>query len=270
MKDQSKFLIIAKGLFFLIAAIVLIPVALGLFANFGKGGWYKNIQAEIVNQPYARTITVSGEGKVTAIPNIAKITLSVSSTGQTVAEVTKNGNTKMNAVVDQLKQLGIDAKDIKTSQYNLYPQYNNIPVIYPTNTSSRKRSKIIGYRLVQSTNVKIRNLKIVDKVLSKSIQAGANQVGALVFDIDDNSKYKDDARKLAFAAAKSKAEDMASAAGVGLGRVITFNENSIPVYAPMAYSVGVERAKTTALPAPSIQPGSQELKVTVNVTYEIE
>lgn len=256
-KDISaKILRYAGSLFLLAAAAVMIWQMTG-------SSWFKNIKAEITNQPYARTITVSGDGKISAKPDIANVSLSVVSKGLTVKQVTTDNNTKMNKVLAAVKDLGIDSKDITTSQYSLYPDYDY--------TSTSGVNKIIGYSLTQEITIKIRDLSKVDDVLDTGIKSGANQVGSLSFDIDDTGAVKKQARQMAFEKAKQKAQEMSDQAGVRLGRVVTFTEES-PSY-PMPYvnyameskSVGV-----SAAPAPSIEPGSKELTMSVSVTYEIE
>jgi len=251
----KKFIMVCAGLFFLaITALVVWQIA--------GPSWFKNIKAEITNQPYARTITIDGEGKVTAKPDIALINLSVVSQGSTVKQVTLDGNQKMTEVINAVKALGVDAKDVMTSSYNLYPDY-----AYPEN----QQPQIKGYSLTQGIAVKVRKLDTVDDVLDVGIKSGANQVGQLSFDIDEDSALKKEARDMAFKKAREKADQMASAAGVSIGRVITFSEGYSAPVTPMyrqydmAYATSAEMA-----PAPSIEPGSKELVVTVSVTYEIQ
>jgi len=250
------FAAVAVGLFFLTGVAVMIWQMTG-------PTWFKNIKAEVTNQPYARTVTVDGEGKITAKPDIALVTLSVVSQGKTVKAVTQDGNVKMTAIIDAVKKLGVDAKDVTTSSYNLYPQY-----VYPDN----KTPQITGYSLEQGITVKVRDLTKVDDVLDGAIKTGANQVGQLTFDIDDTSSIKKEARTVAFQKAHEKAADMAAAAGVSLGRVVTFSEGyqsaPMPMYANYAMDVKTEAAGAGR--APSIEPGSKELVVDVSITYEIQ
>jgi len=246
----------AVAAFFIAATISLLSTL------FGSSAWFKNIKAEVTSQPYARTITVSAEGKITARPDIALVELAVVSEGLTVKAVTKDGNEKMAKVIDSVKKLGIEDKDITSTQYNLYPKYN-----YEGNRSP----KIIGYTLNQEISVKVRDLEKVEDVLDTGINSGANQVGQLRFDIDDMTKIKKEAREKAFTAAKEKAEDMANAAGVKLGRVVTFYEDG--GYAPPMYANYAMEAKSmdsAVSMATSIEPGSKELNLSVSVTYEIE
>lgn len=255
--DPKRFIYYAGSIFLLAASVVM------FWQMFGPS-WFRNIKAEITNQPYARTVTVSAEGKINATPDIAMVRLSVVSKAPTVKQVTTDNNEKMSKIVDAVKSLGVEAKDITTSQYNLYPDY---PDYQPGATR-----KIVGYNLTQEVTVKIRKLDTVDDVLDKATQAGANEVGALSFDIDDTGTVKKQAREQAFTKAREKAQEMAKFVGVNLGRVVTFLEDATynpPVYANFAMDAKRE-AVGVAAPAPAIEPGSKELNVTVSVTYEIE
>lgn len=251
--DPKKFLYYAGSLFCLVLSVWF---AINLF----QPSWFKNIKAEVTQQPYARTVTVTAEGKLSAAPDIAKINLAVVSQGKTVKQVTADGNQKMTQVIEAVKKLGVDPKDITTTQYNLTPEYRYI---------ENRSPEITGYLLTQDVAVKVRKLDIVDDVLDMSIKAGANQVGQLSFDIDDMGPLKKDAREKAFKMAREKADQMATSAGVRLGRVVTFSENmdNSPVYPNYA----MDRASfAEGAPAPSVQPGTKELSVNVSVTYEIE
>lgn len=257
-KDSSVKVLRYAGSVFLVSAAVM------LVWQMAGPSWFKNIKAEVTNQPYARTITVSGEGKISAKPDIANVSLSVVSKAATVKLVTADNNTKMNAVLSAVKGLGVDAKDITTSQYSLYPEYDY-------NYLGRGTNKIIGYNLTQEITIKVRDLEKVDEILDSGTKAGANQVGSLVFDIDDAGPVKKQAREMAFTKAREKAQEMASQAGVSLGRVVTFSEDT-PIYPVPYYNFAMEaRAMDAgAAEAPSVEPGQKELTMNVSVTYEIE
>lgn len=256
------------------ASLLFLLMAIFVGMQIWGNPWYKNIRAEFTSTPYARTITIDGEGKITVKPDIAKVSLSVASAGKTVKEVTDDNNTKMNAVISQMKQLGIKPEDIQTSSYDLYPQYDygNSGVVSSGMMPVPPRPvtpKIVGYNLTQTVVVKIRDLTKSDQVLDQAIASGVNQVGALTFELDDASKVKKDARIMAFQKAKDKAQEMASAAEVSLGRVITFSESSAGGAQPYANFAMKAMSSADAAPAPSIEPGSQDFTVDVSVTYEI-
>lgn len=252
------------GVFFLGMSVITFQQVFG-------NGWFENIKAEVTSQPYARTITVTGEGKITAKPDLARVSLSVVSTGATVDAVSTDNNQKMAAISQEIKNLGIKAEDIQTSQYNLYPQYDYNNPIYMEDGVRTEAPRILGYNLSQSLDVKIRDLTLIDQVLDKGTAAGANQVGALSFEIDDDGALKQDARDQAFQVAREKADKMAKAAGVRIGRVVTFSEgfgDVMPVYANFSRDMMAESSAVGM--SPSVEVGSQELAINVSVTYEIE
>ncbi|MFA5022006.1 MAG: SIMPL domain-containing protein [Patescibacteria group bacterium] len=209
------------------------------------------------------TISISGEGKVTAVPDIAEISLGIQTEKVSVADAQKENTTKMNQIVKSLKDMGIDAKDITTTNYSIYPQYN----------WTDNRQVLRGYQVSQNVSVKIRNLDKVGDIVDKAGQLGANQVGSLSFTIDEPEKLKQQAREEALANARQKAEALAKVAGVRLGKLVSFTESGsdgvIPVYRDTAMKSLGAGIMAEAAPAPSIEPGSQDIILDVMVTYEV-
>lgn len=206
------------------------------------------------------TIAIGGEGKVTAVPDIAQISLGVQTEKANVADAQKENTEKMNKIIEELKKLGVDKKDIQTQSYNIYPQYD-----WSTN-----RQILRGYQVSQNVSVKIRDLEKVGSVLEKSATLGANQVGSLSFTIDEPEKLRQEAREKALANAKEKAAALAKVAEVKLGKLVSFSESSIsptpyPLYKSMDMAVGMAESA----PAPQIEAGSQDIVVDVNVVYEV-
>ena len=253
------------------AGILFLILAFYVGNQIWGAPWYKNLKAEVTSQPYARTISVDGEGKITTKPDIARISLSVVATGKTVKLVTEDSNKKMAAVIGEMKNLGIKSEDIQTSQYNLYPEYDYSYYQVNASDSKPRQPAIIGYNLSQTLDVKVRDLTKTDDVLDKSVAVGANQVGSLVFDLDDASVVKNQAREMAFQKAKEKAQQMAKAAGVNLARVVTFSEGFTGGVTPYANFAMKSDMMSASVAAPAaIESGSKELTVSVSVTYEIE
>ena len=250
---------------------VKIWIALGLAAWLGLAGLDKLFQAGISYQNLRHwqnprstndTVTVTGEGKVTAVPDVGVVSLSVESRGRTVADVQEGSTKKMNDIVAFLKGLDIGKKDIRTTQYSLNPNYT-------WNPQTGKQS-LDGYTLSQSVEVKIRKLDRAGDVLGGALERGANQVGQLSFTIDEPEKLQAEAREKAIAQAREKAAALAKAAGVDLGRVRSFNENvNNPTPYPIMYArdMGLGEPKTAA---PRIEAGSQEVVVQVSLAFEIE
>ena len=244
-----------------IAATIFLLAGSAMFIHaVFQPSWYNNIRAEVTSQPYARTITVDAEGKINVKPDIARINLSVVTQGSSVKNITNDGNQKMTAVINAVKALGVDEKDITSTSYNLSPNYDY----------SGKTAKITGYTLDQEIQVKVRKLDKVEDALDAGLKAGANQIGQLSFDIDDTSSVKKQSREQAFNKAKEKAQQMASAAGVKLGRVVTFSEGSS--YQPAQYNFAMNAKSMVQDEAvgASIQAGTKDITVSVSVTYEIE
>jgi len=219
-------------------------------------------QNKLLEQQNANQITVSGEGKVYAKPDVALVSFGVTTQGLTVAEVTKSNTDKMNAVIAAVKALKVDEKDIQTTNYSLTPLYN----------WTEKTGNIFqGYTLEQDVQVKIRDFTKIGDILSGATTAGANVVGGLQFTIDNPEQFKEQARAAAIAKAKANAQNLAKESGVDLGKLINVYENSSPypvVYNSMAKDVAVGGG--VSAPVPTVQPGQQEIDVTINLTYQVK
>jgi len=240
------------------ALIILLAVWVGVLTR-NSLKTYRYI-GQSVEQKHS--INITGEGKVVAVPDIAKIQLGLQTEDKSVAKAQKDNTDKMNALIDKLKKdFKIDNKDIQTANYNIYPQYD----------WTNNRQTLRGYQISQSVNVKIRDLTKISDILNAVGQAGLNQVGGLTFDVDEPENLKQQARELAIKNAREKAESLAKIAGVKLGKVISFSEyadNSGPIpydsYAMKGMGVG-----GAEIAAPTIATGSQEITITANVEYEI-
>jgi len=244
-------------LFFVLSvifSIVLISVLLFWARNLYKQNYYigKNPQLD-------RTITITGEGKVTAIPDIAMLNLGMENTSMDIQEAQKKNTGTMNSLLNQLTALNIAKEDIQTTNYNIYPQYDWV----------EGRQILRGYTVSQNVAVKIRDTERVDEVLKIVGDLKLNQVGGLTFDVDQPETYRQQARELALKNAKEKAEALTSIMGVKLGKVISFNESGAPTYYDTYYkseAIGLGGGGT----APSVSAGSQEIIVNASVVYELD
>ncbi len=210
----------------------------------------------------ARSIVVSAEGKAVVSPDIAKISFSAVTEGKDPAVLQKENTKKMNDAIAYLKSRGIEAKDIKTSQYNLSPRYDY-------RASDGGRPVLSGYVLTQSVLVKVRKLEQAGEVLAGLTPLGINEINSLQFDIDDPEIFIQEARAQAFAKARAKAKEMARENGVRLGKVITFTESQggypRPYYDLKAGAISQESLP----PVPTLEAGTQEVTVQVSATYEL-
>ncbi|MFA4941705.1 MAG: SIMPL domain-containing protein [Patescibacteria group bacterium] len=214
-----------------------------------------------VSAEQRHSIVVSGDGEMVGIPDIAKIQLGYLVEKKTVADAQKDNTEKINAVIKKLKDdFKIDAKDIKTANYNVSPMYD----------WGNNKQTLRGYQVSQNLEVKVREIDKASQILDVSGQLGLNQIGSLLFEIDDEESLKQEARIKAIEAAKNKAEILAKVTGVKLGRIISFSESNNQSY-PIAYTNSYKMLDESAMggAAPSIEAGSNEIKITATVEYEI-
>lgn len=218
------------------------------------------------------SISVSGEGSVFLKPDIATIYLTVTTQAPLLQDAARENTGKNNKIIAFLKSKGVEEKDIKTTSYNVSPQYqyDNRPCsgnICPPNSPP----KIVGYEVNNSVEVKVRQLDALGGILDGAVGAGANNVSGPNFTVDDESVAKDAARKIALEKAIVKAEILAREMGVSLVRVAGYSEsgNNSPVYYKAFDSAIGRGGAETAMVAPSIEPGQNEVVVGILLTYEV-
>jgi hypothetical protein len=242
-----------------IGAVIVFFVLLFVFAKWGPA-----INFNTTSQTKGEPFVVTGEGKVFVTPDIAKVTVGIQENGSSLKTIQDNVNKKSKALTDAIEKLGVDKKDIRTVSYNLYPQYD-----YSTSTTNR----IVGYQISTNYEIKVRDFDKVNDVLVTATSVGANAIGSVSFDInDDTEKTKlQEARDLAVTEAKTKAEGLSKAAGITLGKIINISENQgsneIRPLSAMGLGGGVTLDKTVT--APSVQAGQTEIDVTVSLSYEV-
>jgi len=207
------------------------------------------------------TITIQGTGKISAAPDVAVLSLGVTSDGMSVKDVQTQNTQKMNAIIAALKAMNIANKDIQTSNYSIYPKYD----------WTNNRQNLTGYTVSQNVTVKIRNLDSTGDVLAKAGELGMNQTGGVQFTIDEPQKLQADAREKAIQDAKQKAQQLADQLGLSVVKVVTFSENfgGSPIVSPMVKAMDVGMAAPSVAPSPDIQSGSLDVTSDVSVTFEV-
>jgi len=215
-------------------------------------------------------IWVNGEGKVTVVPDLAILSVGIESQEASVAQAQEKANTAMNAVISQLKQRGIAEKDIRTTSFS---------IIRVTRFDEPKQQEVtIGYRVTNMVTAKIRTLVQesypldykVGRIIDAVAQAGGDltRINNISFTVDDPTAFEREVRQKAMANAENKAKQLANLSGVKLGKPIYINESGgfIPL-----------RQEFFAVPAPAfagaptpILPGEQEIRLNVQVVYEID
>ncbi len=207
--------------------------------------------------------SVSGSAVVYAKADIANISVGLKTeVKKTAAEATLENSKTMNKILEAVRDLEIEDKDIKTTNYNLRPVYNW--------TESRGQ-ELKGYEVSQNVTLKIRNLESIGAIIEKTTELGANQVGDINFTIDDEFELKNEAREMAIEKAKEKAGLIASQAGLKLGKLKGVSETSYSPIIPTYSNAMKEMAfDSVAGGAPSIEVGQNEIRAEVTLIYEVK
>lgn len=225
-------------------------------------GCEPQIVGTLLQSQESRKIHVTGNGSVVGEPDIATLNLGVSVEKKTVAEAREAAAVAMTAVIDALKARGIAENDIQTERFSIYPQYD-----YTENGRVLR-----GYSVNNTVSAKVRELENLSGVIDDAAEAGGDivVVNAIQFMIEDTTPLQTQARGLAVKDAEAKAQTLADASGVTLGKPITITETSHTASPPIAFAREAAFAEDSALSSTPIEAG--ELTVTVNITivYEIE
>lgn len=207
-----------------------------------------------------RNLSVSGLGVVYLTPDIVYINIGVNTQRPNASEAVEINKEQTAQVIDAIKNFGVDAKDIRTTNFSIWsnPQYD--PSGQITGTT---------YSVDNTVNVTIRDLDKLGDLLDAAISAGANNIYSIQFDVEDKTAATKEARTKAVEDAKVEAQELADAAGVELGTIETINyfESSPTPYFEGKGGGGADVAQSAAVP---IQPGQLAISVTVNMTYSIK
>lgn len=204
-----------------------------------------------------RSMSVSGIGRVTIVPDIATINIGVRTEADLVTAALNGNTAQANSISKVLQDLGVAKEDIQTSNFNVYPAERYDPMT----------GQVEGrYFVVENTvNVTVRDLSSLGEVLSAVVDAGANTIYGINFDVEDREAAIAEARQLAIEDAQANAEEIAKAAGVQLGELININVSSGST--PVTYfdSKGGAFAEASV----PIAAGTLTISMESNLTYSI-
>jgi uncharacterized protein YggE len=244
-------------LFALLLAILMVYLIVLTLAHVQKTLREAKLVGVAERQP--STISVSATETASAVPDIATVDVGSTVIAPSAGSAQEQNTERMNKILEAMKVLGIEDKDLKTSSYDVYPQYDY---------STGGPAKITGYQASQTLTVKIRESAKVSTVLDKAQELGATNIGSLRFEVDDNTSAEEEARKKAIEKAYAQALEIADAMGAHLGPVVSYSE-----YAgggnPMPYMYDAVKLESAAGSAPAIAPGENETSMTVNINYVI-
>lgn len=255
--------------------LVLILTFFVLLFLFGKFGSGLPLSVNQVTTAQPAPFTVTAEGKVVAKPDTAQINLGIQTQGSTVKLAQGEANKIINAISVAVKGLGINEKDIKTTNYNIYTEEQSDlnPPSEPTTfiapgipSMPPLLKKVIKYKANINLLITVRDLDKANDVIDLATAKGANQVGGINFVVNDLEKFQSEARKIAIDNAKVKATEIAKEAGITLVRIINVSEgysNNYPQ--PM---MGAVKTTDSAITPTQVEPGSSEITSSVTLSYE--
>lgn len=221
-------------------------VALGLFTHAAKA------------EENQRTITITGQGQVSVKPDVAIVETGVVTQAKTAAEALTANTQAMQAVFDAIKELGIEDRDMRTSQFSVNAIH--------TRPERGEASRISGYQVSNLVSITLRDLDRVGEVLDRVVSTGSNELRGIRFQVEKPGPLMDGAREDAVKDALRKAKIYVAAAGVALGPVLTINEHGgggrpQPVF---ARAMAMEAADVP------IAAGEQTLSTSVTLVIGLE
>lgn len=211
--------------------------------------------------PGTPTLSANGDGEMKVTPDIAIVTLGVTTRGTTASEALQANSSALTAAISELKNAGIADKDIGTSGLSVSPVYDNRSDRPGADTTP---PPIVGYQVSNDVRATIRDIASSGAVLDKVVSAGANRISGITFDISDREAATDAAIKSAVTEARRKGALIAAAAGVRLGRMLSISASESGGFQPVFARMEMK----AAAPVP-VMPGEQTISATASITWKV-
>lgn len=218
------------------------------------------------------TISVTGEGEVLAVPDIGQFTFSVSAKADTAEAAQEQSGTAINEIIAFLTESGVAETDIKTTNYNQYPQYRWEEQICLPGTFCGPGERVAdGFEVNQSVQVKVRETDNASSIITGVGERGATNISGLNFVIDDTDTLKDEARAAAIADAKAKASVLAKELNVRIVRLSGYYEEDSHYYEPEPYQVRTMSfdAAESGFGGAELPMGEDKTTARVTIIYEV-
>jgi uncharacterized protein len=232
-------------------------VMLVVFAALGIG----SVGAQDTTTATPHVIHVTGSGEAYGAPDVAYVNLGIDAADKDIGVALNTANTTMTGIVAAISDAGVEAKDIQTVNFNVYPEDKYDP------QSGQPTGERV-YHVQSSVNVTVRDITKVGAVMQAGLGAGANTLNSLSFGISDMKALQAQARKQAADDAHDRAQQLADAFGVKLGTVMAVNESVGSVPPPPVYAQA-QAQLAVADHAPQINAGQLSVTVQLDVTYSI-
>lgn len=208
--------------------------------------------------PLAETVSVTGTGRVTLVPDRFTFNVGVQTSGPTVDAAVNENNERVARVVAALKAAGAKPEEIQTSGFSIYPQQDY---------SQGQLPRLLGYQVNNSVTVRKKEVASASKLLQVAIGAGVNTASGLNFEVSEPTRGREQGLKAAFDDARAKAVLLAQAAGRTLGRATIISEGVAETPMPRPMLGRVMAAKAEQVSEVPVESGSQELTFTVSVVF---
>jgi hypothetical protein len=231
-----------------IAAVAALVLAAAALAGVGLPEEARSDQG-----PPVRGITVTASGKVESVPDTAALQVGVETQASNAKDALAQNGERLNRVLDALRKAGVDKDDLQTSQVSLWPEH------------ASEGTTITGYRATNTVSAKL-DVEQAGGAIDAAVGAGANVVSGPMLAVDERDAFYRDALKNAVEAGRAKAEAIADAAGVKVGRVTAVVESAGYEQPPMPYA---EAARDSVASSTPIEPGKQQIEATVTVTFAV-
>ena len=202
-------------------------------------------------------ISVSGEGKIKAIPDQVFISIAVETKGTNATDIKKQNDTTIEKVLQFITKFKVPKSDVQTKSVSLNPQYDY---------EKKKRN----YNATQTIEILLKNISQYDALMEGLVDAGINRINLVEFKTSKLTEYQSEARKLAMKEAKSKAEDYVSVLGQKVGKAITITDNTQNYYPQPMYAMKTMAMDQAESPRETLAIGEINISATVNVSFLLE
>jgi uncharacterized protein len=238
------------------------------------------------------TLNVSATGTVDLEPNLALVRIGVHSQSSDVAEAFEDNNSKADAILQTLMELGVAKEDIRTSNFSIYSQRIQPPreeeswmpeedivteeavpeegeILEEALEEDSDDDTVLTYFVENTVSVTVRDLDSLGEILTAVVEEGANTIYGVTFDIEDKEAAIEEARQKAIADAQAQAAAIAETAGVNLGAIQSININESEMALPKYEAYAMEEAAQASGGSVPISSGTLKVRVTVDISYEI-
>jgi uncharacterized protein YggE len=238
----------------------------GLLAASAVGGGIASAQEDMATPVVSGmalgvpTVSVSGHGSVNVPPDTASVSIGVDVIKPTLGEAQEQATTQATAIIEALKEAGIADEDIQTEFFSVS--------ILRDYSESADPTLITGFQITNTLRVTVRDTDQVGELLDAAVNAGANSIYGVTFYVDDQTEASSEARAEAVEDARTKAEELAAAAGMTLGPVVAISEGTSPLISPV-YDMARGGGMGAGQAAVPVEPGSTTVAVDVTLTFEL-